>query len=118
MFKTFRLVLLAVALLGLSVDLSADQIVVKSPTQGFVTVDQTPPYHLFKQNIKKVRIFGTEFDRIHIYITDDQKHTFRIPNLSEGDAEKILERIKGETALVVQAEPVKYQKYMDVVSWK
>lgn len=118
MTTAIKLGLVAVFLLCLSAPLLAEQVVVKDTEQGLVTVEQHPPYHLFKQNIKKVSIFGTSFDRIHIFIRDDQKHTFRIPNLTEDEAQKILERIKGDTALIIQAEPVKHQQYMDVVSWK
>lgn len=118
MMTAIKLGLVALFLLSLSVPLMAEQVVVKDTEKGLVTVEQNLSYHLFKQNIKKVNIFGTEYNRIHIFIRDDQKHTFRIPNLTEDEVQKILERVKGEEALVIQAEPVKHQKYMDVVSWK
>ena len=113
-----KLGLVAVLLLSLSAPIFAEQVVVQNTAQGQITLEQNPAYHLFKQNIKKVNIFGTDYNRIHVFIRDDQKHTFRIPNLTEEEAQKILERIKGDTALIIQAEPVKHQKYMDVVSLK
>jgi hypothetical protein len=70
-----------------------------------------------KDDIKKIKIFSQEQDRINFFLTGNNKTKYRISNLSQGDAEKILKHLKMNEPLVLQTTP-NTRGYLDVINWR
>lgn len=70
-----------------------------------------------KSDIKNIKIFSKDHDRINFFLTDNNKIKYRISNLTQGDAERILGHFKKNEQIILKTQP-NTRGYLDVVTWQ
>lgn len=70
-----------------------------------------------KSDIKNIKIFSKDHDRINFFLTDNNKIKYRISNLTQSDAERILDHFKRNEQIIFKTQP-NTRGYLDVVTWR
>lgn len=73
---------------------------------------------LNREDISSIKILGSEVDKIHFFLSCENKKVYRISNINQYEADKILKRLKSDTPLILKSHSVKNKKYMQVSEWK
>lgn len=73
--------------------------------------------NLERKDIQRIKILGTQEDRIQLYVTDKESRRYRLKDLSEEEAIRFLERVKNNRAVMVRSTPDP-KGVEDVMGWE
>lgn len=72
---------------------------------------------LTREQVSEIKIIGSDVDRIHMFLKDQEKRVYRISAVSEKEARSILTKLS-EESLLVETRSVKNRNYLDVLTWE
>lgn len=73
--------------------------------------------NLERKDIQRIKILGTDEDRIHLYVIDKNSRRYRLKDLSEEEATRFLDRVKSNRALTMRSLP-DLDGVEDVMGWE
>ena len=71
-----------------------------------------------KDDLKRIHIFSTNVDHIHLYLTDHNQQKYRLMAVSEEEAKRFLDHLKTGKNITIQTSIVEQRNYLNINSWK
>lgn len=85
---------------------------------NMATAETAQKQELHKSDITGIKIVSSVYNKIHLFLTDQNNATYRMSMLNQNQAQEVLNRFKSDSSLIIKTTPGEGKNSYNIVDWR